>query len=81
MLCLPGKTLFHLSQQILFQHALCNEYHIFKSHGVGDAVADDDGFGYAENRNASVLLKIKALKMFIINIASFGEVVNTFGQF
>lgn len=65
---------------ILLDHFLSDVDHVFECFRMRNAVADDNGFVHAQDRNAAVLLEFKHVKEFIFDIPPLGEAMNAFRE-
>src|SRR4051812_529104 len=81
VLCRDRKTILYFSGKVYFYHTRCNTDHIFKCNCMRNTVADDNGFGYPENGNSAICFKIEALKMLILDLPAFYNIINAFCQF
>src|SRR5450755_1807220 len=65
------KSSGHLFKQLGGNHFLREDKHVFIRFCAGDTVTDDNWFIYAEYRRSSVVLKIKAVEVFGVDVLTF----------
>ena len=78
---LSGEFFFHLLHHILFNHDLRKMYHVHKGFGAGNAMTNDNRFGYTQYRGATIVFKIETFKVFVFYFFLPADLIQGFSQF